>query len=131
MNIEFAKQVLKAQSLADLPFMKMKIDWFGFDFQLELSRKKLFVHIDTSKPSQLKRYRYLPRTSTAFRFERSQFSFKSAPLIETLSNLQTKPFTWQKLNEVAKVQLSEIELAKAPQRLRPPAKKSPQAATLN
>lgn len=111
MNIEFAKEILKVKSREKSPIFRLKIDWFGFDLQADLSRKKLFVQIDTSKPSKLTRFSFLPRTSASLRLDNSQFSFKSAPLIETLSNVGPNKLSWKQLNQVAQTQLSEIKLS--------------------
>jgi hypothetical protein len=71
-----------------------------------------FLRVEKSKPTSVKRLSFLPRFGVVIDICGKQFTYRQAPILETLFNLIGKGFTLKGLKEVAFQQLAEIELAK-------------------
>lgn len=72
------------------------------------------ICVDKSKPSAVKRLKFLPRIGFVVDFAGREVTFRGAPIIETLVNLKERGFSVKNFMEVAYSQLSEINLKKQP-----------------
>lgn len=68
------------------------------------------LSVEKSKPSRVKRLRFLPRVALFVDFGGRELSYRQAPLLETLYNMRGRKFSLKGLLEVAHQQLSEINL---------------------
>jgi hypothetical protein len=79
--------------------------------------------VEKSKPSRVKRLPFLPRVGIFVDFGGREFSYRQAPLLETLYNLRGKRFNLKNLLGVAFQQLREINLSVAAEPLLLPVQK--------
>ncbi len=70
------------------------------------------ICVEKSKPSSLKRLKFLPRVGLVIDFAGQEITYRQAPLLETLVNLRKRGFSMKNLMEVALTQFSEINLKK-------------------
>jgi hypothetical protein len=68
--------------------------------------------VQTSKPSKLRRLAFLPRIGLIVDVGGRQFTYRQAPLAETLLNLAHRGFSMKNLMEIGFQQFREIELPK-------------------
>lgn len=66
--------------------------------------------VEKSKPSSLKRLRFLPRIGLVLDIGGREITYRQAPILEALYNLRGKGFSLKNLLEVSFLQLKEINL---------------------
>lgn len=72
------------------------------------------ICIQKTKPSKLKRLAFLPRMAVTVDIAGRQFTYRQAPLAETLLNLWGTRPSVERLIRISHQQLSEITLPKLP-----------------
>ncbi len=74
----------------------------------------IYVALKKSRPSKLKRLKFLPRFGLTVDFAGRELHYRHTPILETLINLKGKKPSFAGLMEVALEQFREIDLLKAP-----------------
>jgi hypothetical protein len=87
------------------------------------------IQVEKSKPSSLKRLKFLPRFGLVVDFAGREFIYRQAPILETLLNLSVRGLSAKSFMEVAMQQLSEIGLSKQPLKKSRSTKKKSQKKT--
>lgn len=68
------------------------------------------ICIEKAKPSKIRRLGFLPRLGITIEVGGKQFTYRQAPIIETIVNVMDRGFSFKNLMDVAQEQLREIEL---------------------
>ena len=72
------------------------------------------ICVEKSKPSAVKRLKFLPRFGFVVDVAGREITYRQAPVLETLLNLSKKGLSMKNFMEVAFQQLSEINLKRQP-----------------
>lgn len=75
----------------------------------------IVISVEKSKPkvkAKVERLNFLPRFGLTVDWGGQKFIYRQAPILEALYNLRKEKFSFEKLMEISRLQVEEIELPK-------------------